>query len=76
MILYTPLPLEIVMKGSEEYRPSYLQIPFSRGYIEVELISPVSAKIIRLLSNNLNDYLHPHFQPGKQIRLKWLEERY
>ena len=74
MILYTPLPPEIVMKGAEEHKPSYLQIPFSRGFIEIELITPTSAKIVRLLSSDLNDYLHPHLQPGNEIKLRWVEE--
>jgi len=73
LILYTPLPLEIVMKDAD-YKPSYLQIPFSRGFIEVELISPVSAKVVRILSNDLNDYLQPHLQPGSEIKLRWVEE--
>jgi hypothetical protein len=71
MILYTPIPPEIVMKGSEEHKPVYFQVPFSRGFIEVEITSNNSAKIVRLNSRDLNDYLHPDFQPGKEIRLKW-----
>jgi len=74
VILYTPLPPEIVMKGAEEHKPSYLQIPFSRGFIEVELISPTTARIVRLMSHDLEDYLLPNFQPGKEIRLKWVAE--
>lgn len=71
MILYTPLPPEIVMKGSEEHKPAYFQIPYSRGFIEVEIISPDRAKIVRLNSRDLNDYLHPDLQPGTEIKLKW-----
>ncbi|MGI6328684.1 MAG: YlzJ-like family protein [Dethiobacteria bacterium] len=59
------------MKGSEEHRPVYFQIPFNRGFIEVEITSNNSAKIVRLNSSDLNDYLHPALQPGKEIRLKW-----
>jgi hypothetical protein len=71
MILYTPIPPEIVMKGSEEYKPSYIQIPFSGGFIEVDLISPTRARIVRLISKDLNDYLQPGLQPGREIKLKW-----
>lgn len=74
MILYTLLPLEKVLEGAEKHQPSYLQIPFSRGFLEVELISSSTAKIVRLISHNLDDYLKPCFQPGKEIRLKWVEE--
>jgi hypothetical protein len=62
------------MKGAEEYKPSYLQIPFSRGFIEVELLSPTTARIVRLMSHDAEDYLHPTLQPGKEIRLKWVAE--
>ena len=55
----------------EKHKPSYLQIPFSRGLWSVELTSPTTARIVRLISCDLNDYLQPHFQPGREIRLKW-----
>jgi len=71
MIIYTPLPLEIVMKEVETYKPHYLQIPFKGGFIEVELTSPTTARIVRLNSINLSDYLHPALQPGKEIKLRW-----
>jgi hypothetical protein len=72
LILYTPLPPELVLENTgEKHKPSYLQIPFSRGFMEVELTSPTTARIVRLISCDLNDYLQPHFQPGREIRLKW-----
>ena len=75
MILYTPLPLEKVLEDAEKRRGSTLQIPFSRGFLEVELISSTTAKIVRLISNNVQDYLNPSLQPGKEIKLKWSEEK-
>lgn len=73
MVLYTTMPLEEVLKGSEAEikKGEYLQLPFSRGIIEVQLISASTAKIVRLLSNDPSDYLHPGFQPGTELQLKW-----
>lgn len=71
MISHNPLPAEVIMKDVEEYKPSYFQIPYSRGFIEVEFSSPTTAKIVRLMSYDLNDYLRPGFQPGDEIKLRW-----
>ena len=68
--LYTAMPFEEIFKKSEE-KAEYIQIPFSRGIIEVELISASRAKIVRLISRDLNDYLQPQLQPGVEIGLKW-----
>lgn len=70
MILYTAMPLEEIFKESDK-KVEYVQIPFSRGIIEVEIISASRAKIVRLISRDLNDYLQPQLQPGNEIRLKW-----
>ena len=70
MILYTPQP-ENMMNDGADYKPSYFQIPYSRGFIEVEFSSLTTAKIVRLMSNDLNDYLRPGFQPGDEIKLTW-----
>jgi hypothetical protein len=70
MILYTTVPLEEVFKEGDN-KAEYIQIPFSRGVIEVELISASRAKIVRLYSSDLDDYLQPKLQPGTEIELKW-----
>ena len=70
MILYTTIPLEEIFKEKEK-KEEYIQIPYGRGIIEVELISASRAKIVRLISHDLNDYLQPQLQPGTEIKLKW-----
>lgn len=74
MIIYTTVPLEEIFKESTD-KAEYLQIPYSKGIIEVELISASKAKIVRLISRDLNDYLQPRFQPGTEIELKWETDR-
>lgn len=70
MFFYTTLPLEEIFQ-EKEIREKYIQIPFSRGLVEVELISASKAKIVRLISRDPNDYLQPGLQPGAEIGLKW-----
>ncbi|MGI5876554.1 MAG: YlzJ-like family protein [Dethiobacteria bacterium] len=75
MILYTTMPLEEILRDSQEEKAAnYLQIPFSGGLIEVQLSSALTAKVVRLLSNNIYDYLNPKLQPGAEIQLKWIVE--
>lgn len=72
MVLYTTVPLEVIFQDqAKEEEKNLLQLPFARGTIEVELVSKTRGKIVRLHSFNINDYLHPDLQPGKEIKLKW-----
>ncbi len=72
MVLYTPIPLEEVLaENNGQQAGDTLHIPYKGGTIEVEIISAATAKIVRLHSNSLNDYLQPHLQPGAEIKLKW-----
>ena len=72
MVLYTPIPLEEVLaENNEQQAGNTLRIPYKSGTIEVEITSAATAKIVRLHSNSINDYLQPHLQPGSEIELKW-----
>ncbi len=72
MVLYTPIPLEEIFREQvTEQKKNRLQLPFARGTIEVELLSASTGRIVRLISSDINDYLHPDLQPGKEIELKW-----
>ncbi len=71
MILYTPLPLDSILSEESGIAENYVSVPFENGTIEAELISSVSARIVRIRSNNVNDYLNPMLQPGTEIKLKW-----
>jgi hypothetical protein len=48
-----------------------IQIPYERGIIELQMTSALTAKIVRLHTYVLDDYLHPSFQPGMEIKLKY-----
>ncbi len=72
MVLYTPIPLEDVLAENDDHPVGdILKIPYNGGIIEVEMTSAVTAKVIRLHSHSINDYLQPQFMPGSEIKLKW-----
>ncbi|MDI3538156.1 MAG: hypothetical protein PWP12_61 [Bacillota bacterium] len=64
MILYTPMPLELVLEGMEDYRPQYEEVVVRGHKLLVERTGVNQAKLVRLLSTNPNDFLDPSFFPG------------
>ncbi|MBT9140864.1 MAG: hypothetical protein DDT30_01448 [Dehalococcoidia bacterium] len=66
-MLWTIVPLYVVMDGSELHKPTYTEIPWKSGMLQVEEVGQNSARIIRLLSTDPADYLEPAAQPGKII---------
>ncbi|NMD41700.1 MAG: hypothetical protein GYA86_00130 [Firmicutes bacterium] len=69
MIYYAAFPAELAFEGLENFAPRYRQIPFARGYIIAEVVSPVSLRIVSLVSSEVQDYLAPQLQPGRIIEL-------
>lgn len=69
MIYYAAFPAELAFGGGEGAAPEYLQIPFARGSIIAEILSPTSLRIVSLHSSEIQDYLAPQFQPGRVINL-------
>lgn len=68
MILWTVFPVELVLNGFEAQPTSiYEEIEYSGTKLQVERISSVQCRIVRILSTNPEDYLCPDFQPGKTL---------
>lgn len=67
MILYTPMPLELVLEGAEDYWPKYELVSVHGRWVLVERTGVNQAKLVRLLSTNPNDFLDPSFFPGSII---------
>ncbi|MBC7344461.1 MAG: YlzJ-like family protein [Clostridia bacterium] len=67
MLLYTPLPLELVLQGIEN-QPRYAEIKLGRLLVTVEEMGFNRARIISITSTNPADYLDPRFQPGTYWR--------
>lgn len=69
MIYYGIYPPELVLEGLVRPAPEHRRIPFARGYILAEVLTPTSLRIVGLISSEIQDYLEPRFQPGRIIDL-------
>lgn len=69
MILYTALPLELILEGYEEFSPKYEEMKKGGQLLLIEPISFNRGKIVRLISSNPQDYMNPSLQPGEIINI-------
>jgi len=66
MILWTPMPLELVLEGLEDMRPGECsQISHGGVSMLVEKTGDGRNKIVRLLSTDPADYLNQDYCPGR-----------
>ncbi|SDF76421.1 YlzJ-like family protein [Sporolituus thermophilus] len=63
MILWTVMPLEIVLEGLDA-QPNYEEIDYNGLTVVVERLSPVQCRVIRIISTDPQDYLRSDLQPG------------
>jgi len=70
MIMYTAMPLELILSGYDDFNPTYEEIEYNGVSMLIEPISPYQGKIVRLLSCNPQDYLHPSYTPGNTIHFR------
>mgnify|MGYP000948418729 CR=1 FL=1 len=69
MLLYTPMPLELVMEGLDKER-NYIELDYDGIKLLVEPLDMTSGKIVRIMSTNPQDYLNSSLSPGAVIRYK------
>lgn len=69
MILYTVVPLEDVLEGIESEPAPSQELVLNGLQMEVEPLDNFQAKVVRVISSNPADYLHPEYQPGSIVRL-------
>ncbi|MHB9145953.1 MAG: YlzJ-like family protein [Symbiobacteriia bacterium] len=67
MILWTPLPLELVTAGLEPAMPAPAEVRVRGRLVQVAPIGPGAGTVVRLISSDPQDYLDPQFQPGANI---------
>ena len=67
-IIYTPMPLELVLEGIDKEGPQYQEIEVAGTKLMVEQTGMAHGRIIRLLSTNPADYLRPEYQPGTELQ--------
>lgn len=67
MLLWTPLPIESVMEGWGEAKPSLSQVAMPGSDGGLVLVDSASGRdrIWRVLSTNPQDYLRPELSPGE-----------
>jgi len=68
LILYTPLPLELVLLSDDSGSP-YQEIEYDGVTLVVEPMGIGLGKIVQVKSTDPSVYLRPELQPGQQIPL-------
>ncbi len=72
MILYTCMPIEQVLEGTESFNPQYIELEHAGGgKLIVEVLSSTEGRLVRLISPRPEDYLDPALQPGKLLSLQY-----
>jgi hypothetical protein len=66
VILWTPIPMEVVLAGMED-SPAYLEVEYNGRTLLLENIVHNQYKIVRLISTNPEEYLRNDNQPGTVI---------
>ena len=69
-MLWTVMPLESDMEGSDTFSPTYAELSWKTAALLVEPLGLGRARVIRIISSNPEDYLNPQIQPGSIIPLK------
>lgn len=70
MIIYTSMPLELVYEGYDEFKPVYEEIQHNGVTMLIEPNGAYQGKVVRLLSNNPQDFLNPSYSPGSIIHFR------
>jgi len=68
VILYTPMPLELVLEGFDNTKyPDYKEVNYKGVPMLVEGADFGKKRIVKLLSTDPFDYLKPEMAPGNLI---------
>ncbi|MGQ9825613.1 MAG: YlzJ-like family protein [Desulfotomaculales bacterium] len=69
MILYTPLPLELVTEGLEKMKqPAVRTVVYAGVPLLLEETGTGTGKVVKLLSTEPQDYLRADLFPGAEVR--------
>ena len=69
MILWTVLPVELVLAGEEKVA-EYEEMEYAGVAVQVEKLSPLECRIVRILSTDPADFLRDDIQPGLVLTYK------
>lgn len=68
MIIWTPLPMQLVTEGMEPALPQTMEVQVQGRLVEVVPDGAGGGQVVRLISSDPQDYLNPAFQPGATVR--------
>lgn len=68
MIIYSPVPVEMLFKSEPE--KNFQELTIDNRIIVVDQTQSSIPSIHRVISTDPQDYLNPNFQPGSRIRYK------
>lgn len=69
MIIWSPLPAEVILDGFDAPPRPALELRHHGRLLLVEPVSPNQVRLVRLISTDPNDFLHPDLQPGRIVDL-------
>ncbi|MCS7461834.1 YlzJ-like family protein [Paenibacillus doosanensis] len=67
MIHYTVMPLDVVMEGIDKLEANHMEIVMNGITMQVQPMNANQAAIVRIISCNPQDYMHPEYAPGRII---------
>lgn len=70
MVLYTSMPLEIVLDGIDK-KYEYQEVQVNGIKLVIEPIGLNQGKIVRMISSNPQDFLNTNYSPGKIITFSY-----
>lgn len=68
MLIYSPMPPELIWEGYDEFKPQYEEINLDGILIQIEPLGNNHARVVRIFSTDPPDYLNSLYQPGNIIR--------
>lgn len=69
MILWSPLPAEVILDGFDAPPRPAMEMRHHGRLLMVEPVSANQVRLVRLISTDPNDFLHPDLQPGRIVDL-------
>lgn len=69
MILWSPLPAEVVLDGFDAPPRPAMELRHHGRLLLVEPVTANQVRLVRLISSDATDYLHPALQPGRILDL-------
>ena len=72
MVIYTPVPIEDVLKDYDKVK-ELKEINYQGRKLQVETLEDGRYKIVRIISSSPQDYLNPRLQPGLTLQNEILE---